>query len=231
MFLVTVHSAIMLGRALAVLRQKAGTEITAVAVAMSSSPYRSRAEEWYVQYSRRAVIVSISIVLVGTSGTWALVTWLSPTPLAKEEEGHIEQGELALCSIMTVVGLLLPLTRQLMLNGSPLQVEADTFYVSMGVGFLVWIVAMVVAGVVGSGNAPGIVSWAIALAMAGYFGYGRAVEAEYDELMAVKRSEPRRAEDASGLLGGRDEEDACSAHIDASTSLCLDCAVRPGCRC
>nr|CAB3489328.1 unnamed protein product [Digitaria exilis] len=181
MFMTTVHSAVKLGGALAVHRQQMGTEVAAATAAMSASPYRSSAEVRQVQSNRTVVSVSVAFLV---------------------------QGEVGLFLLMIFVGPLLLVTRQLTLLGNPLQVEACTFVVSLVVGIFVWIVAMVVACVVGGGNALGIVVCAAALAMAGFFGCGRGVEAQYEEL------------DASGLLVGRDEEDACPAHIDAQQPPC-----------
>ncbi|KAF8711149.1 hypothetical protein HU200_029157 [Digitaria exilis] len=153
---------------------------------------------------------------------------MSASPYRSSAEVRQVQSNRTVVSV-SVAFLVVMLT----LLGNPLQVEACTFVVSLVVGIFVWIVAMVVACVVGGGNALGIVVCAAALAMAGFFGCGRGVEAQYEELVGVKRSEPRMAQDASGLLVGRDEEDACPAHIDASTSICMDCAVpaRPKCHC
>ncbi|GJN07307.1 hypothetical protein PR202_ga25127 [Eleusine coracana subsp. coracana] len=59
------------------------------------------------------------------------------------------------------------------------------------------------------------------MGMAGFFGYGQGMHARYNELLAIKRSQPRTASNASGLLSGRNREGA-----DAPTYIPKDQFVK-----
>lgn len=135
----------------------------------------SREEETHVGSGH---VFSVVVVVAASLAPVTVVMWSDP-----------EQGTFLLFELMILAGPFLIVMRQVLLVGSPLQVQAFTFVVSLVVGIVGWIAGMVVSYVLVGGNAPVVVIWAGALAMAGFAGYGHAVEAQYEELMAVKRYE------------------------------------------
>ncbi|CAL4989182.1 unnamed protein product [Urochloa decumbens] len=226
MFLATVYSAIKVGRALSFWRQRVGTERTAITAAATSAPsYRSRAED---EHDRPGCGVVVGM-LFAAGMPFAIMSLVALTaePAAKPEIG----GDVVLGLLMLGAGPFLLVMRHLQLEGSPLQADNEDFVWSMVSAVIGCVVVAGVAGAHVGTTAAVVVVWAGALGMAGIFGYGRALEAQYERLAAIKRSEPRTAQDASGLLVGRDEEDACSAHIDAAASLCMDCVFPRHSRC
>ncbi|CAL4995138.1 unnamed protein product [Urochloa decumbens] len=202
MFLATVYSAVMVGRAVSFRWQRAGTEQTAITAAATSAPsYRSRAEDKHDR-SGCGVVVGMPFVAGMPFAIMSLVA------LSSEPDAEIG-GDAALGVFMLGAGPFLLVMRHLQLEGkgSPLQTDTEDFVWSMVSAVIGCVVVAGVAGVHVGAAAAVVVVWAGALAMARFFGYGRALEAQYERLAAIKRSEPRTAQDASGLLVGRDEED------------------------
>ncbi|KAL6658458.1 hypothetical protein ACP70R_004044 [Stipagrostis hirtigluma subsp. patula] len=201
MFLATVYSAAASGHALAVRRQLAGTDFSAAAAAQSAARYRSRAEEDHERTCRK-VLVSAIVVMAALV---FLVALLPPEP----------ESEFKLGFLVFVAGTCLVVVRLTLLRGGPFE-DGDPdamVFLAMALIVVCWAVAAACVVVFLGGVALAVYLWVAAMGAAGYLGYGVAVDARYQQLVAINRRQPRRAQDVGGLLVGRDEEDACSAHI------------------
>ncbi|CAL4989183.1 unnamed protein product [Urochloa decumbens] len=219
-FLATLYSAATLGRAIADRRQRAGNDQTAAAAAAATPSYQSRGEVLVERHRREALVYGSPIIAAVISTTVSLVLWYC-SPLDEEDEVPI--GEVGLDLLVFVAGPWLAVTGQQLLD--PLMAGSDTMLLAMVLGLVGWIAVAILAAVGFGTIAAVLVIWAGALGMAGFLGYCLVVEAHYRELMVIKRSEARVEKDASGLLDGRDVEDACSDHIDAATIRCPCCAL------
>ncbi|KAL6658453.1 hypothetical protein ACP70R_004039 [Stipagrostis hirtigluma subsp. patula] len=211
LLLATVHCAAAAGRAVAERRQRAGTERSSAAAARSAPRYRSRAEERHEQYGRVGFFVGITVMVAGVPAGQCLVA----APETETAAG-LARGEAALGALVVVAGPCLLATRLLLLREKPLVAVTELATLAVAFAALVGLtLSMSIRHhVYGPAmNRTMVAMWLVAMATAGYMGYGLAVHARYKQLMTIKRRQPPSAQDASGLLVGRDEEDACSAHI------------------
>ncbi|KAL6595697.1 hypothetical protein ACP70R_048037 [Stipagrostis hirtigluma subsp. patula] len=207
MFLATVYSAASCARALAERRQLAGTERSAAAQS-AALRYRSRAEERHDQEFRTLVVLCMIFLVPVPLLLLLLDRWRrssSPEPVS----------ELELRLVVVAAGPCLVAARLLLLRGGPLEGGNSDGMVCLAVTLILlccFVATVCVFEFVG-GVGMMVYFWVAAMGTAGYLGYGLAVHARYEQLITFNRRQPRPAQDASGLLVGRDEEDAVSAHI------------------
>ncbi|KAL6658459.1 hypothetical protein ACP70R_004045 [Stipagrostis hirtigluma subsp. patula] len=206
MFLATLYSAAAAGRAFAERRQLAGTERSAAAAARSAPCYRSRAEERHEQEPRTGFAWAMVFAVAAPFAAMSL----NRRMLSPESESETELGFLLIAA-----GPCLLASRLMALRGGPLEDGDPDGMVSCAIVLVVlcWVAAAVCVNVFAGEVAATVYLWLAAMGTAGYLGYGVAVDARYQQLVSIKRRQPRTAQDASGLLVGRDEEDACSARI------------------
>ncbi|TVU26151.1 hypothetical protein EJB05_28687, partial [Eragrostis curvula] len=208
MFLATVFSATASGRALADRRQRAGIERSADAVALCTPSYRSRAEH---EYERGLVhfFVFAAVFLVGMLSLVVLLdAWLAPQP------GTTPPGEVNLGVLVFFTGPGLLVTRMFLLHGRPSDPAVPVAcWMAIVAGVVGWIVIAILLGVFFGEVAATVFFWVVGMGLAALLGYGQGMRWRYEQLMAIKRSQPRMAQDASGLLIGRDKEDVCHAQI------------------
>ncbi|KAL6870793.1 hypothetical protein ACP4OV_014641 [Aristida adscensionis] len=194
MLLATVYSAAAAGRALAERRQRAGAERSSAAAAARATPrYRSR------------TFMAAVLAAVMSLDMWTDVH-LEPGAAAEATPGMLAA---AACPVLLAARLAL-------LRAGPRDGGGERRGVAVALAPVYWVMFMAcISCLPGGGGVRRVtaVAWAVAMGTAGCVGYSLAVDARYELLMTIKRSQPRRAQDASGLLVGRDEEDACPAHI------------------
>ncbi|TVU26138.1 hypothetical protein EJB05_28674 [Eragrostis curvula] len=209
MFLTTVYSAILSGRALAERRQLAGTERSADDAALSATSYQSRAEDDH-DWNCRTVLKCCHVFMVVV-----LTLVMSSTVLSAPGPEAETDGEVVLSLFVSFAAPSLLAARMILLYGGAFHSGSmwEEPFGAMVLRFIGWIVSAVLVGFLFGPSSGVAFFWLAPMRTAGLLGYRQGVSARYKQLVAIKRSQPRTAEDASGLLAGRDKEDVCYVHI------------------
>ncbi|TVU26150.1 hypothetical protein EJB05_28686, partial [Eragrostis curvula] len=152
----------------------------------------------------------MAVLLVGTlSLVTSLDAWIGP-----EEEMSVPKVEVNLCALVFFTGPGLLVTRMLLLHGRPFDPAVpEACWLAIVAGVFGWVVVAILGGVLFGEEAVTGFAWVVVMGLAGLLGYGQGVRARYEQVMANKRSQPRTAQDASGLLVGREREDASYVDI------------------